>query len=250
MEAQIKIPTELKEISLGAYQRFLDVSDKTNDDTFLFEKMIEIFCDVRLMEVIQIKWSDVQYIVQKISNAFQQKPEFQQTFKIKDIEFGFIPNLEIMSFGEFIDLQNNIEDHKNLHKMMAVLYRPIIEKKKDKYIIEQYEGSEKYSELMKYVSCDIALAAKVFFCDLQKELLKSTLIYLTMILREKRDQEDFHREFSLQNNGVSIVQYMESLREIYTDLGKQQGCPYMIALPSSLLKNRKEILSIVRSIDN
>lgn len=250
MEAEIKIPTELSEISLGAYQRFLEVSDNTNDDTFLFEKMVEVFCDIKLMEVIQIKWSDVQYIVQKITTAFQQKPEFKQTFKIREHEFGFIPNLEIMSFGEFIDLQNNIEKPENLHKMMAVLYRPIIEKKKDKYIIEKYESSEKYAELMKYVSCDIALAAKVFFCNLQKELLKSTLIYLTKILREKKGQESFHREFSLQNNGVSIVQFMGSLKETFTDLEKQQGCPYMTALPSSLLRNKKQILKVVRSIDN
>ena len=76
METKIKIPTELSEISLGDYQRFVDVSEKSNDDTFIFEKMVEIFCNIQLMEVIQIKWTDVQHIAGRISQAFQKKPEF------------------------------------------------------------------------------------------------------------------------------------------------------------------------------
>jgi len=177
MEANIQIPTKLNEISLGDYQRFIEVSEKSNDDNFVFEKMIEIFCKIKLMEVIQIKWSDIQYIAGRITEAFQEKPKFIPRFKIQNIEFGFIPSLEDMSFGEFIDLQNNMEKIEDFHKAMAVLYRPITEKRKDKYEIEKYVSAANYSEVMKYAPVDVALAAKVFFCDLQKELLSSTIIY-------------------------------------------------------------------------
>tara|TARA_R100001443_G_C3346444_1_gene175726 strand:- start:108 stop:857 length:750 start_codon:yes stop_codon:yes gene_type:complete len=249
METKIKIPTELSEISLGDYQRFVDVSEKSNDDTFIFEKMVEIFCNIQLMEVIQIKWTDVQYIANKITQAFQKKPEFKNRFKIKDIEFGFIPSLEDISFGEFIDLQNNIDKIEDFHKAMAVMYRPIIESRKDKYLIEEYVSSANYSEVMKFAPVDVALAAKVFFCDLQKELLSSTIIYLKDLMM-KEDSESFRKEFSLQNNGVGIVQFMESQVEIYKNLEALQNCPYMTALPSYLLKSKSEISKIMRYNDN
>lgn len=249
METKIKIPTELSEISLGDYQRFVDVSEKSNDDTFIFEKMVEIFCNIQLMEVIQIKWTDVQYIANKISQAFQKKPEFKNRFKIRDIEFGFIPSLEDMSFGEFIDLQNNIDKIEDFHKAMAVLYRPIIENRKDKYLIEDYVSSANYAEVMKFAPVDVALAAKVFFCDLQRELLSSTIIYLKKLMTEK-GSENFQKEFSLQNNGVGIQVYMQFLQETYRDLGTLLDCPYMTALPSYLLKSKKEISRITRYNDN
>ena len=249
METKIKIPTELSEISLGDYQRFVDVSEKSNDDTFIFEKMVEIFCNIQLMEVIQIKWTDVQHIAGRISQAFQKKPEFKNRFKIKDIEFGFIPSLEDMSFGEFIDLQSNIDKIENFHKAMAVLYRPIVESRKDKYLIEDYVSSVNYAEVMKFAPADVALAAKVFFCDLQKELLSSTIIYLKDLMM-KEDSESFRKEFSLQNNGVGIVQFMESQVEIYRNLEALQNCPYMTALPSYLLKSKSEISRIMRYNDN
>ena len=249
METKIKIPTELSEISLGDYQRFVDVSEKSNDDTFIFEKMVEIFCNIQLMEVIQIKWTDVQHIAGRISQAFQKKPEFKNRFKIKDIEFGFIPSLEDMSFGEFIDLQSNIDKIENFHKAMAVLYRPIVESRKDKYLIEDYVSSANYAEVMKFAPADVSLAAKVFFCDLQKELLSSTIIYLKDLMM-KEDSESFRKEFSLQNNGVGIVQFMESQVEIYRNLEALQNCPYMTALPSYLLKSKSEISKIMRYNDN
>lgn len=249
MITKIKIPTELSEISLGDYQRFVDVSEKSNDDTFIFEKMVEIFCNIQLMEVIQIKWTDVQHIAGRISQAFQKKPEFKNRFKIKDIEFGFIPSLEDMSFGEFIDLQSNIDKIENFHKAMAVLYRPIVESRKDKYLIEDYVSSANYAEVMKFAPADVALAAKVFFCDLQKELLSSTIIYLKDLMM-KEDSESFRKEFSLQNNGVGIVQFMESQVEIYKNLEALQNCPYMTALPSYLLKSKSEISRIMRYNDN
>jgi len=249
MKVDIKIPTKLEEISLGNYQKFMKASDQTNDDTFLFEKMVEIFCDIQLMEVIQIKWTDVQYIVQKITNAFQQKPDFVQTFKIENIEFGFIPNLEQMTFGEFIDLQTNIDNIEDFHKAMAVMYRPITEKRKERYLIEDYISTANYADLMKFAPVNVAMAAKVFFCDLQKDLLKATLTYLNRNLMTE-DMETFQKEFSLQSGGVGIHQYMQSLEEILTSLEKQQGCPYMTALHSSLLKSKKEVSRIMRYKDN
>ena len=250
MKVDVKIPTELKDIWLGTYQDFMQVAENSNDDEFIYEKMIQIFCGIELKEVVQIRWSDVQHIATKVTEAFKQKPTFKKTFTLEGVEFGFIPNLEDITFGEFIDLQTNIDKIENLHKAMAVMYRPITKIKKDKYEIEDYISSANYSEVMKYVTIDIALASKVFFCDLQNELRKSTLSYLEKQMKTKELKTISAEGLRSIKTGAGTHLSMESLTAILQDSMKLQNCPYKTALHGSLLKSKKEILKIVRSKNN
>ena len=41
---------------------------------------------------------------------------------MRGVEYGFIPNLDDMSFGEYVDLDTYIGDWQNIHRAMAVLY--------------------------------------------------------------------------------------------------------------------------------
>ena len=251
MKLDITIPTNLDEISLGTYQTFLGVTEKTNDEEFLCEKMVQIFCNIELKDVAEIRWTDVQYIINKINTAFKQKPKFKKTFKINKVEFGFIPDLENISFGEFVDLQNNLEKIEDFHKAMAVMYRPILDKKGEKYEIEQYFSAHNYAEVMQHVSIDIALAAKVFFCDLLKELLNSTLLYLkTEVMTNPKMKTALAQELNLEKTGDGIKVFMESQMEILRNLTESQPCPYESALHGLLLKNKKEVLKIVRCKEN
>ena len=55
MEIQVKVPTSLNEIPLKHYVDFLNVQKGSNDDEFIAQKMIEIFCGIRLTDVAKIK---------------------------------------------------------------------------------------------------------------------------------------------------------------------------------------------------
>jgi hypothetical protein len=103
MKTEIVIPTSLSEIPLKSYQEFMRVVDKSNDEEFIGQKTIEIFCGLQMKDVVKVKWSDVKELTVHLNEIFKAKPKFQATFKIQDTEFGFIPNLEDMSFGEYID---------------------------------------------------------------------------------------------------------------------------------------------------
>ena len=250
MKVDIKIPTNLSDIWLGTYQDFLQVVEKSNDDEFIYNKMVQIFCGIELKKVLQIRWSDVQHITVKINEAFSQKPEFKKTFKIHNTEFGFIPDLENISFGEYIDLTNNINEMKNFHKAMAVMYRPIVEKQKEKYEIEPYVSSANYAEVMKYATIDIALGAKIFFCDLQMELLKSTLQFLKKETTEMMQKKTSAKGEFLDSHGVGTQAFMQSLTETLPNLEKLQSYQYTNVLHTSLLKSKKEILSITNFKNN
>ena len=175
MTTEIVIPTSLSEIPLMNYQKFIKLVEGSNDEELIAQKSIEIFCGLNMRDVLKIKWSDVVGLANHFNELFQQKTEFKTTFKIQGMEFGFIPNLEEMSFGEYVDLDHNIGKVESFHKAMAVLYRPITKKTKDTYSIMGYSGTDEFAELMKYAPLDIAMAASVFFYRLGNEDRKSVV---------------------------------------------------------------------------
>ena len=59
---------------------------------------------------------------------------------------------------------------------MGVLYRPITFKKKNQYLIEDYETADKYN--MTQITLDVVFGSIVFFWNLRNELQKHILSYL------------------------------------------------------------------------
>lgn len=214
MKLQITIPTSLEEITLEKYQKFLSIAKDNPDGDFLQHKMVEIFCGIDLKNAAKISYKDVNEITTNLSNLFNQKYELKRTFKLGDTEFGFITNLDEITLGEYTDLDKYISNWDLMHNAMAVLYRPITKKLKDKYQIEEYNGSYTYCDAMKYAPVDVVLGAVVFFYNLGNELLKSTMHYL----ENNKEFQSIVNNHNLEVNGVGIHHSMLLLREMLEDL--------------------------------
>jgi len=214
MKLQITIPTSLSEITLEQYQKFLSIAKDNPDGEFLQHKMVEIFCGIDLKNAAKISYKDVNEITTNLSNLFNQKYDLKRTFKLGDTEFGFITNLDEITLGEYTDLDKYISNWDMMHNAMAVLYRPITKKLKDKYQIEEYNGSYTYCDAMKYMPLDVALGAVVFFYNLGNELLKSTIHYL----ENNQEFQNIVNNHNLEVNGVGIHHSMLLLKEMLEDL--------------------------------
>jgi hypothetical protein len=246
MKLDLTVPESIAEIPLVNYQKFLKVQQNSNDEEFIAQKMIEIFCGIDLKDVASIKVKDMNNLVEHFNTIFSVKPKFYQTFKLKEMEFGFIPNLEEISWGEYIDLEHHLNDWEGFHKAMAVMYRPIINKSKDKYEIAPYTAGEEYHELMKYMPMEIAISARVFFYHLGNELLNSTLSYLEgqMIrMKSRKGRRISQRGDNSLSNGDGILAYMQSLKEISLSLTKLQPTDYINVSPISPSRNKKQKLN-------
>lgn len=226
MKLELTIPTTLNEIKLLQYQAFLKVAKENEDGEFLQQKMVQLFCGIDLKDVAQIRYSDVNEITNSLGAMFTKEHKFIPTFKMGGVEFGFIPNLDKISLGEYRDLDTYITDWDNMHKAIAVMYRPIKAKIKNKYEIESYNGSITYSDVMKHAPLDVVLGAQVFFYNLSKELMNSTLNYL----ENNQEVQTILRERNLAQNGDGIVLSMLSLRETLEDLNKLPNFLYTNAL--------------------
>jgi hypothetical protein len=212
MQIEIKVPDNLSEITVEQYQRFIKLVKDNEQSDFVSQKSIEIFCGIKLIDVAKISFNSINEVLTHINSLFEKKQELVKKFKINDVEFGFIPNLEGISFGEFTDLDNYIGKPEYYHKAMAVLYRPIESKFKTMYNIEEYSGTEKYSEVMKYAPLDALLGALVFFSTLEKELLLHSLDYLDHLTTEQ--QEILALSHNLPISGDGTIPFTQSVKEI------------------------------------
>ena len=110
MELTLQIPENLREITLGQYQKYLKMEKENEDETFIAQKMIEIFCNTRLDYVMKMRWRDVQEIVTDLGIMFEEDQKLKKQFHLNGVNYGFIPNLDEISFGEFVDLDSYLGD--------------------------------------------------------------------------------------------------------------------------------------------
>ena len=212
MKVELIVPNSLNEVTLGQYQEYLKLTElKDLTETQLSFKMIEIFCGVKAESVRHIKASDVTDIVNIISTMFESKPSLVHTFKMGGVEYGFIPNLDEMSFGEYIDLDTSIGDWDNMEKAMGVLYRPIEIRKGNRYHIKEYDAGD--TEHLKDMPLDAVLGSILFFYHLGNELCQ------TMMNSLGQEEETLLQEYlNSEQNGVGIQAFTLSLNQILDDL--------------------------------
>lgn len=241
MKLEVTVPTTINEIPLINYQKFVKLQSTSNDEEFIAQKMIEIFCGIQLKEVVKMKLTSVNELIVHFRKIFQEKPKFTPRFKIGEIEFGFIPDLENITFGEYVDLDNYLSKWEDFHKAMAVMYRPITLQKNGKYEILEYKGSNEFSDLMLYAPMDVAISASLFFWTLGSELLNATLNYLETELTNltKKEQAIIHKELSLVKNGGGIQASTDLLRETLQNMTKLLDTDYINVSLISLSKQKK-----------
>jgi hypothetical protein len=211
MRKEVIVPDSLNEVTLEQYQKYIKIQDNNEDDTFLAIKMIEIFCGIRADLIMKMKASSIRDITNVLAEMFDQKPPLVKEFKMNGIDYGFIPDLENMTFGEYVDLDTYIGDYENMHRAMSVLYRPIVQRYKDKYLVDEYSGDE--SDKMKDMPMDAVLSSILFFYHLGMDLSKTMLNYL-----QEEGSKDLVQQLTLEKNGAGINQFSDSLKEILQDL--------------------------------
>ena len=213
MKLNIKIPTSLKEVTLRQYKRYLKIQESETNTRFLNAKMIEIFCGIELEQVMLLKVSDAQDISNILTELFEGKPSLVTKFKIKKVEYGFQPQLDDISLGEYIDLDTFIGDWENMEKAMNVLYRPVLVKLKDKYSIEEYRVET--SEELLDMPMDAVLSSIFFFWNLGLDLSTTMMNYLET---ETGETEALTQFLNSQANGDGTNHFTDLLKETLRDL--------------------------------
>jgi len=218
MKIEVNIPENLNDITLGQYQKFLKLEEPTEED------ILKVFLGLDLKGLGKIKAADVDKYAAHITSLFEQEQEHVLKFDLKGVQFGFMPSLDDITYGENKDVTAYLNDWQTMHKAMAVLYRPIKQKLGARYLIEDYEGSHKYSETMKQMPLGVVMGAMVFFYNLTNALLKAIPSYLAKQAKKEQTKGAISEE-----NGEAIKKYIHLLKETSEDLTKLQTYPYIPA---------------------
>ena len=218
MKVTLTIPDSLDEITLKQYKHFLTIT-KDLDGEFFKQRMIESLCNVKFLRVRMMKRTDVNDIVNSLTNLINEDSEFKHRFFIKDMEFGMIPDLENMTSGEFGDLTEYIGDWQTMNKAMAVLFRPIKERQGDKYSIVDYNGTGATAELLDFMPLSIAKGAMLFFYLLTNELVNA----IQASTMEEAAKEILQSQETSEKNGDGISTSTHLLKEMLDNLTALQN---------------------------
>lgn len=165
---KVTIPTDLNEIPLAIFEQYTALPESLSEEKRAFES-IALFCDVKESEIRKWPLDAVNTILEKLATTINQTPQFKDRFVLNGTKYGFIPNFDELSTGEFIDLEAYTKENA-LWKIMSVLFRPVIvEGQGTRYEIAPYKG-ELYNDF-KMMPSGIAYGAMVFFWSLGASLL-------------------------------------------------------------------------------
>jgi len=139
-------------------------------------------CPVSILRQISIiDWNELVLNLEiMLSTSFKQGKEVVKKFVHNGIEYG-ICDLNKLTIGEFSDLDVIVTSENadsKLHEMLAILYRPIVDKKWGKNIIEPYDvdGFKYRSQIFLEVPIDIAQSVSGFFLRTAQASLKTMQI--------------------------------------------------------------------------
>ena len=219
---KIQVPTDLNDITVGQYQRFMAANTEGAEEDFLLFKTIEIFCDVDIKIVSQFPLATAQELMEEITAVLNQEKGFQESFQFEGQEYAFLPDLEAMSIGEYIDLESGLADVKDLHKAAAVMYRPVKDRRGELYSVQPYEGTNAEVHRAKDFPIGAVSAGVVFFYNIANELLRA---FRLSSLKEKRQKESqtIAENLNSVRNGAGTTAFMHSLEEMLQGYSKQRN---------------------------
>ena len=226
MELTYSLPQSKKDITVAKY---LEVSKlykqaELNETTIDENKLLSVVLDLPQNLLTKLPLDDYREALQCVAECLNANSVMHLTFELNGVKYGFIPNLEEITAGEYSAIDTYLKDaDNNAYKLLNVLYRPITKekfykglfsKKKDgKYTIKPYNPNDDVS-VFKDAPYEIYESALVFFYNLGKDLAKCTLKYLREEEQQTKEQQ------TLVKNGDGIKHLTHTLSQSVLELTK------------------------------
>ncbi|QDP49292.1 MAG: hypothetical protein Unbinned3065contig1007_6 [Prokaryotic dsDNA virus sp.] len=199
-----KLIEKWSDVTLEKWLKLIQFKNKNKSKEAL--DTIALLSDIPKQLVNQLELKDIAVIMNQIAKLQQEKnSSLKRIIEIDGKEYGFHPDLDSITLGEYADIETFVKDdiEKHLPEVMAVLYRPIKEKGENGvYTIEAYDGNIRIrTEIMKKMSSEQVQSALVFFWNFGKELSKTLPSFLMQKLKEMKMQL---QPKGLQKNGDGL----------------------------------------------
>lgn len=175
MKTTVSIPDDYSSVTIKQWQRLESEWSNCRTDKEKTAKAVQVLTELSEQQVASLTPKQFNQIVSHLEwvmDAHERDYDLVPRFTLKGVDYGFIPNWDALSTGEFIDLDafasKGLADH--LPEVMAIMYRPVTEGSKDWYEIEEYAPSKRKNEAMQEAPMDAAMGALAFFLTIARTL--------------------------------------------------------------------------------
>ena len=136
---EIEMPEKL---TIRQYQRMRQKEGAEKDPIELIVALTGLHRD----DVKYANRKDMDFVYRFLTQHYltDQKTTLQTTFELEGVEYGLMADMTKLNFGGWVDLEFLTTDgvEKNMNKIMAIMYRPIIKETKKGYEIEEYDHDD------------------------------------------------------------------------------------------------------------
>lgn len=214
---KITIPTSLDEIPLKRMLDWLALPDEMEIEE-RNNRALQLFAGIPSALIPKLQIKQRKDIITRIYLTINQNPEFRPRFTFRGVEYGFEPNLDDMTFGQYVDI-DSIQDYRaELPRLMSILYRPVTEQLAMTYRIEPYKALDDVS-LYEEMPTSVAFGMMLFFWTIGNSYLSDTRKYTEPAQRQNK------RSKISGTNGDGISTFTASAKETLEDLKKLQSYP-------------------------
>ena len=195
-------------ITLGKYIDFKNAGE----NSFL---QAQVITGLTKEELREKSMDDINPLINKFIDECKEYNDnkLQKFIQLGSKKFGFHPNLDNMTFGEYLDLNHLLDTDftNNLPKIMSILYRPVVAEFMHNYEIEKYDSAIhlKNADLFREVDMAFVNGAMVFFCLLREDMLNTSLKSLSSQMLEQMEEslemieQELHSHLSMDGGTSS-----------------------------------------------
>lgn len=193
------------DVTLEKWSKLITNKNKSKSKEAL--DTIKTLSDIPTDLIKELSINDISKILNKIARLqATENTKLKRIIKIDGVEYGFHPNLEEITLGEYADIETYIQNgyENNLPKLMAVLYRPLVEKEGKYYTIKAYDSSttQLRAEKFKKMKARDVNSSLLFFWTFAKELLR---ILPSCLMELSKRMMDNLQPKNLQKSGIGLV---------------------------------------------
>lgn len=180
-------------ITIADYQEIVNIEGDTEVQKAV--ELISILTNSDVSDIRKYPLNEFFTLNERCKFVYTTSPDanFNKTFILNDIRYGFIPDLNYISTGEWLDCDNwKDKSIENMNNYAALLFRPVVKYVDDmNYTIEEHtpEGFSRRAELFKDISLTWVYGAQVFFSLFMIEFLEIMPDFLTDQTPKKKKKD-------------------------------------------------------------
>lgn len=203
---KLKVPLTYEDVSV----RMIQSARLAQDDT----SYVAAFLDGRHSDIKEIPKVAVQKAYAHLRSICDDpQSTFVSKFEYDGKAYGFVPNWEQFTAGEYIDMERYAQDPvAHAHELLSLLYRPITEEFEDSYAVAPYSAVEDSSPFLEMPAA-LFNGAMLFFWTIRVDLLSNMQSALVKVVKQMTSEESGDgTRYSTPSQGSSFWTWTKSLK--------------------------------------